>query len=310
MNFRISVIVPTLGRLEIVKRFIVSLNAQTTIPLELIIVDASPQNQELTYRDVLRAEIQLRFVSSQPGLTHQRNVGVQNAKGDFIFFFDDDIVLEPTFIEQCLREFMKPANERVGVVYGTITNLPPPVIGTLPTIHQGIVKLLCRFFYLPRNGNGRFQASGMPTFVIGRQSAQHSQCMPGGLTAFRKEVFRDFSFDERLTGYSYMEDDDAGKRISSTFDVVYSPNARCAHLHAAPARINNYRAGIMLMINHHYLFRKNFTQTFYHRFAHFLSLIGYPLLQLWDLNFSKLAGAVHGLFSIIFKKDELSRVSF
>jgi len=41
---RISVILPTLGRKAIVERFIDSLNQQTVLPAELLVVDGSPDS--------------------------------------------------------------------------------------------------------------------------------------------------------------------------------------------------------------------------------------------------------------------------
>jgi len=41
------------------------------------------------------------------------------------------------------------------------------------------------------------------------------------------------------------------------------------------------------MVNHHYLFMKNFPQDISHRLAHCISLLGYPILQVWNLSLGR-----------------------
>ncbi|MCC7197738.1 glycosyltransferase [Candidatus Peregrinibacteria bacterium] len=52
----------------------------------------------------------------------QRNVGIKQAKGKYIFFFDDDIVVPPGSIQQALQTFE--INPHIAVVGGP--NLTPP----------------------------------------------------------------------------------------------------------------------------------------------------------------------------------------
>lgn len=308
MSTRISVIVPTLGRQAIVERFIDSLNRQTIVPTEFICVDASTERSDASYRQRLRPDIQLQYLHSQPGLTIQRNIGVRAAVGDFIFFFDDDIVLDPKFIQGCLGVFERSGNDDVGVVFGSISNMPIIPTSGLRRVHWLINDALANIFFLSRRGNGRFRASGMPTFVIGQDHESDCECMPGGLTAYRREVFSDFKFDEHLSRYSYMEDDDTGARLSKKYRIVYTPGAHCEHRHASGGRLSARAVGKMLIVNHHYLWRKNFPHRWLHRLAHIWSLIGYPLLQLWNLQPAKSFGALQGLGSIIWRRDPLSQL--
>jgi len=304
----LSVIVPTLDRMETVERFIDSLNAQTLLPSELVVVDASEVSAEAAYRARLRPDVPLRCLHSAPGLTRQRNVGLAAAAGELIAFFDDDIVLEPEFLAEATRTFEQDAGGRVAVVYGRVTNIPVPR-NWATRLHSRIGLLLCRFFYLPSEGSGAFKPSGMPTFVMRSDVGRDTETMPGGLTVYRRDIFQNILFDENLAAYGDMEDDDIGYRISRQFRVVYNPKARCEHRHASGNRQHEHAAARMRVLHHHYLFRKNFPQDLGHRVAHRLSLVGYPLQLAWNLRWRAMIGAVAGLATLRRRPSHPKRAS-
>ncbi len=62
------------------------------------------------------------FVIKGTWLPIQRNMGIKAATGDYIFFFDDDIIIPPGIIEQALKTFEN--NPDVQVVGGP--NITPP----------------------------------------------------------------------------------------------------------------------------------------------------------------------------------------
>src|SRR5947209_1762607 len=103
--FRISVVVPTLRRPAAVARFIDSLNCQTLMPLELVIVDAGAVSTEAEYRARLHPSIELCYLRARAGAAHQRNVGIEAVSGDFVGIFDDDVTLSPDFLAQAVAPF-------------------------------------------------------------------------------------------------------------------------------------------------------------------------------------------------------------
>lgn len=308
MPARISVIIPTYSRPDSVDRFIDSLNAQTVTPKELIIVDGKPDHPEERYRQRLRPDITLVYARSTPSLTHQRNVGLEHASQPLVAYFDDDIVLEPEFLSAIIDTFDRPENSDVAAVYGNITNANIETKSAIGNLHRRGNVWLSRIFGLPHVGDGVFQPSGFPTTIARQPQAVATEYMPGGLTVYRTDIIKRFGFDEHLTSYSYMEDDDVAYRLSRQHRIMYCPAARCQHLHASSGRISSRMAGKMLIINHHYLWRKNFPYTLRHRWAHLWSFIGYPLLQMWNLQFAKGFGAVQGLWSVSWRRDPLSKL--
>jgi glucosyl-dolichyl phosphate glucuronosyltransferase len=306
MSTSTSVVIPTAFRRDSMLRFITSLNAQSELPEELVVADGNPSaSDEQAYRERLHPGVRLVYLACELGLTRQRNRGIDAASGEIIFFFDDDVVLETQYLASVKRAFE--ADQDVGAISGLIVNEPEPSRSKLQRAHHLGRRAIERAFFLMRYRDGRFLPSGMPTWLDGgRTEDTDCECLFGCCMAFRRELVATLRFDERLSRYCYMEDDDIAKRVSQRMRVRYVPDARCQHLHAPANRLTAFAAAKMLMVNHHYLFRKNFPQDAEHRLAHALSLMGYPLLMAWNLNHRRFAGASIGVLSILLRRDPLS----
>lgn len=266
--------------------FIKSLNYQTLLPLELIIVDASETSSEEIYREELRPDINLKYwLVKSPGTTYQRNFGAQKAQGDILAIYDDDVILEADFLAEILQVFQSDSDQKIGAVCGKITNNPLRS-KVLFRLHRFGAKIIKKIFFLQEEGPGNFKKSGFPRpFDYQKLTRKKlSQTLSGCTATFRKEVFLNYLYDEQLTGYSYMDDADLGYRLSRKYQIVFTPFAKCEHRASPSNRLNRYEASRMLIRNHRYLFKKNFPQTLSSKTAHALSLIGYPILQMWNLN--------------------------
>ena len=99
----VSVIIPTYGRSDLIKRSIESVLNQTYSNIELIVVD---DNGEGTPDQLLTKE-QIKEYSSINYIVHKnnqngaiaRNTGIEASKGDYICFLDDDDYFMPEKIE-------------------------------------------------------------------------------------------------------------------------------------------------------------------------------------------------------------------
>ena len=289
----ISVVIPTKDRPTDLLRCIESIRTQTYLPDEVIVVDAS-NNPEAFLSIPLGSPWLYRYFYSAPGLTHQRNVGIEKSFGDIVLFLDDDVILEKHFIEEIMGVFKQDKTHEIGGCMGTILNTESATL----TLSMFIRK----FLFLSMPGNGKFRLSGFPTHIHHNPHHGYVECLSGGLTAYRRRVFADFLFDEALTGYCAMEDDDFSRRVSQKYKLFYEPAAKCVHNNSANGRDSLQKTRKMLVQNHHYLFHKNFPQDFKHKTAFFLSLIGLILQMIYRRKPSGLWGTLQGISSVFLSR--------
>ena len=84
----VSIIIPTFNRLELLKRAIVSIEAQTYTNYELIIVDDASNDGTLEY--LMTLDHLILILSENRGVSHARNRGVAMANGSSVAFLDSD----------------------------------------------------------------------------------------------------------------------------------------------------------------------------------------------------------------------------
>lgn len=116
----ISVIIPTLNRVDFLKQTIDCLVSQKfEHPYEILIVDQSNKEdkQMLEYQERYSC-IRYYHITFFKGLPEARNFGWQKAKYDYILYLDDDITCESNLLEEHYRFIHK---ESIGVVAGGIT---------------------------------------------------------------------------------------------------------------------------------------------------------------------------------------------
>jgi GT2 family glycosyltransferase len=270
----ISVIVPTMHRAQQLERFILSLRSQSLLPDELIIVDASTdgKTQELIRHKQPQLGFPVHYLVNRPRLTEQRNLGFKHSSGNYLFFFDDDVVLDSHYIRVMLETFISMGDGCLGGLTGKIANIRPG--------ETRLVKLLKRLFFLSDLGDGFIKPSGFASLRLGDEAGPVG-FLSGCNMVIPREVFSRFLFDDKLPGYGYMDDVDISCRISSGYRLFYQPRAI---LHHHPSGCHQYdpRALRRMLVRHHrYLFKKNMPQDIRHCSCHWVSIVGLLIFNLF-----------------------------
>jgi glycosyltransferase involved in cell wall biosynthesis len=99
---RISLVVATVGRTVELKRLLASLEAQTHRDFDVIVVD---QNPDARVAPILtdfarRLEIRHLMLTSAPGASRARNVGLRHVTGEVVCFPDDDCWYPEDFLHR------------------------------------------------------------------------------------------------------------------------------------------------------------------------------------------------------------------
>lgn len=109
----ISVIIPTYNREKLIERSINSVLNQTYKNIELIVVDDfSSDNTEKVVKKYTDERLHYIKLEKNSGACVARNVGIENAKGEYIAFQDSDDVWHDNKLEIQL-EYMKKNNAEV-----------------------------------------------------------------------------------------------------------------------------------------------------------------------------------------------------
>lgn len=247
----VTVAVPTVNRLDDMTAMARTLVTQTRKPLELIVVDAG-QGQDLdgALREILAGSgIDYTYVRSRKGLPLQRNVAIDLARGDFVFFFDDDVELLPDYIEKAMEAFDLPFDPPVGCVTGTLTRPPTP---------GGRRAGIYRAFGLTNwveHGQPELYVSGGVRFVTEPAEVIPVPVAEGCRMAFRREVFAQERFLQFLPTYCQSEDVDFTWRVSQRWTIVQTPHARLDHKVSPTNRIGYSNQLHQLIYAHYHFFR-------------------------------------------------------
>lgn len=115
---KISVIIPTHNRCDLLPRAIKSVQDQTFKDLEIIVVsDGSTDDTDEVMKKLAEEDPRINYISYHPGRNgnYARNTGIKASKGEYIAFLDDDDEWLPTKLEEQLK--VMESDEKIGLVY-------------------------------------------------------------------------------------------------------------------------------------------------------------------------------------------------
>lgn len=109
LNPKVSIIMATYNRAQYIMESIKSIQDQTFENWECIIIDdGGTDNTEDILKLLLNEDKRFKYLKRtsnyQKGLPGSRNYGLDEAKGDYIIFFDDDDIAHPQNLEICVHE--------------------------------------------------------------------------------------------------------------------------------------------------------------------------------------------------------------
>jgi len=109
-NPLISVVIPTHNRKRMLDRLLTSILKSTYKNIEIIVIDDTSSDGTLEY--VRNKFMKIKIFRNKKNLftAGSRNAGFKKAKGDFVFFIDDDNILDKYAIEKMVGEFLKDDN--------------------------------------------------------------------------------------------------------------------------------------------------------------------------------------------------------
>ena len=251
-----------------------SVQEQTTYPDEILIIDGSTnsETEQILKENQYRNLHYFLVLTEHRGLTKQRNYGIERVGNEMeiVCFLDDDTVLEKDYFEQLLKTY-KIHPEALGVG-GYIKNE-----SECEFVGESYQAKTDEFYFdgWKRNDGSRF--------ILRKKLGLDSDCPPGfsppfshsrsvgflppsgkiypveqfmgGVSSFRKTVFRTLQFSTYFEGYGLYEDADFTLRVSKIGKLYVNTAAQLNHYHDASGRPNQYLYGKMVVRNGWYIWR-------------------------------------------------------
>jgi glycosyltransferase involved in cell wall biosynthesis len=273
----ISVIVPTLNRNKEILYFVDTLMKQTQPVHELVVVDAGEtSNLQTQLTNALEgSSIELTYATSEAGTSLQRNVAIDICKGDILFFFDDDILLEPDYVEQSMKCFDLEFSPKVGGVLGTFTS------SYKTSKAKKFYSKLFRLTHSIEGNEAKLMATGAVQWLIKPEEIVRVPVCSGGRVAYRKECFDDERWSTFLPGYTMSEDVEISFRLSKKWTLLQNPEALLYHDKSDDGRNSQGDRFARLIYSRFYFFHNHRSKTPTNLFA----------FAWWNLGILGLVGA-------------------
>jgi GT2 family glycosyltransferase len=285
-----SVIVATLARPERLGRSLRAIAALAPPPGEILVIDGDPARSAASVVATIAADVAplpIRYVESPPGLTRQRNVGLDAATGDVVVFLDDDAALDSDALAVLAELY---AADDVAGATGRVEEPASHRVGG----QRSAVRRLMR----GRRPEGTFMRCGYPRRIVDGTAPMDVEQMPGCFMSARLDVARATRFDERLPGYGLAEDEDFSYRLSRRGRIRYDPRAVVHHDNSGFGGRDRRAFGRTVVVHRWYLLRKNFAPTPFARLQ-FAALLGlFVLHRLLNRDLAGIRGLAAGVIAV------------
>ncbi len=227
-------------------------------PGEVVVVDGSPDdgtgNAVVHWTRGRDLPFDLVYVKSSPGLTRQRNVGIDASRGDYIYYLDDDCRPRAGYFAALHEVFVADTRRRTGAVCGSLIN------------EMGMpLSIRWRVRFALRLAPGTLESgqyyptatSGPHGNVAPFEGIRRVDVIPGGASAYRREVLESQRFSLFFDGYSQGEDLEMSLRIGEKWDLYWSGGAHVVHQHAPGGRPPSAEKGKMEVRNRYFIWKRH-----------------------------------------------------
>jgi GT2 family glycosyltransferase len=271
----VSAIIPTWNRADLLRSLLLNLGAQTRPPDQVIVVDNGSADATQLVARGFRAD--LAVFPENRGFAAAVNEGIGRAKGEWLLILNNDLVLEPEWLERLLASAEE---EKVLFAAGKLLRMDD--VQTL----DGSWDLVSRAAYAWRCGYGR--PDGMVWSVRRKISLA-----PMTAALFHRRVFEEVGLLETRFE-SYYEDVDFGVRCAlAGLQGVYEPAAVAMHMGKSTFGRRDSRVMFLTARNQVLLLAKHYPAETLRRFA-WPILVGQTLAVLAAAKQGHLLAALQG----------------
>ena len=222
-NF-VSIIIMNYNGLDYVLNCLDSVFKTKGCKFEVILIDNNSNDN--SHKICKEKYSQIRLFENKKNLAMAaRNIGIDNARGEFIVFLDSDATVDPYWIQNFIKSYLEHGS---GLYQGKILETDnPEIIGS-----SGNLLNIFGFGYARGNGekdNGQYEKFEQISFPVGA-------CLFSSLEIIKKIGY----FDESNLLYLMYDDVDYGwKALSHNIYSFYEPNSIVYHPKSTSSKLNS-----------------------------------------------------------------------
>ncbi len=309
-RLKVSIVTPTFYRPTETIGLLENLSTQQLLPDEVILVDGAPPEETRTEKAVKEVitsfPFKINYIRHGGGTAIQRNVGLDLAKGNYIALIDDDVRLNPDFLDKIVKVFDHDNSKKIGGIVGYRKNKPFRTderqrwrwykrLKLLTTFEPGRYDFNCGY---PINNNMQ------PPF----EGTREVDFMTTACAVWRREVFDSgLRFHPFFIDYGVLEDAHLSLRAKRDWELLQCGDALCEEMSSPNGRVNRRKIGYKSVVNYYFVFKDiarplSLQQQFrfwrYQAFEFFR--IGTSALRRgnWN-NVQEFVGRIEGVFAVV-----------
>jgi GT2 family glycosyltransferase len=243
-----AVVIATRNRPEALSATLLSINGQTALPNEVIVVDSSDDATTENAVTEVRSRVHYPLAyerSEVRSAAVQRNLGAAKTFSEIVCFFDDDLDLEPAFVAEILTVFENDTTHSIGGITGSIRNQ----FYSDPHGLNRFLLALCLGRFKGSYAGGLLGPAVNFLPAASEDGIQEVQWLPSCCVAYRRKAFFEEQFPH-FEGYSFAEDVHLSSRIAKRYRVVCCGKAGVYHHDLGKSTHKNWTAlGKSMVVN-------------------------------------------------------------
>jgi glycosyltransferase involved in cell wall biosynthesis len=244
----LSIVIATHNRTELLKECLKTISRQHFKDFEIIIAHSG--NDDGTEKLITEYPDEYQyFRCKNKGAAVQRNEGVEVAKGEWIVFLDDDVLLESDFLFEINQTIIN--NPSVKGISGRITN-------QYHTEPSKVFRLLLRSFGIGSSERLDGKVVGPALNFLPNENGLDEESidwMPTCVCAYNRQWYINAGgFPSHFVGYSFGEDLFLSLLTSSQYPMLLNRKAKLFHKDiGSNSHKNHYKIAVMQVDNRNYI---------------------------------------------------------
>ncbi len=302
---KFTAVIPTYNREKDLEACFFSIEKQTLLPNEILIIDDG--NLDKNFIGILkeraeRKNIELNYYKKnheieRRGLSESKNRAIDLAKNEIIFYLDDDLILENDFFENIMKVWRENKDEKLIGVGGKITN----------NREKKIFEIIYNYIFgLESKVKWNINDVGFQVWDEGVTENVEGYYAHGGVSSFRKELLGKIKFTVFSGGRTSLEDVDFCLRAKNLgYHLIYTPHAKVLHNHSKSGKENIFVSGEKEGKNRKIIFQNNCKKNIKNYLWFFWANVGWILRQFLAGHFRNGAGMIVGIFSKTSEEEKI-----